>query len=121
MYDLTNLTNELKLLGCEIAIETSGVYPVIGNIDWVCFSPKKFKKPNENVFAMANELKVIVFNKSDFAWAQDYAAKVGQECKLYLQPEWSKEKEMTPLIIDFVKKNPDWNISLQTHKYLDIR
>lgn len=121
MYDLTNLTNELKLLGCEIAIETSGVYPIIGNIDWVCFSPKKFKKPNENVFAMANELKVIVFNKSDFSWAQEYAAKVGQECKLYLQPEWSKEKEMTPLIIDFVKKNPDWNISLQTHKYLDIR
>jgi len=70
---------------------------------------------------MANELKVIVFNKSDLAWAQGYAAKVGQECKLYLQPEWSKEKEMTPLIIDFVKKNPDWNISLQTHKYLDIR
>jgi len=121
MYDLTRLTNELNLLGCEIAIETSGVYPIVGNFDWICFSPKKFKAPDETVFEQANELKVIVFNKSDFGWALGHALKVGEDCKLFLQPEWSKEKEITPLIIDFVKNNPEWNISLQTHKYLDIR
>jgi len=121
MYNLTELTNELHAIDCEIAIETSGVYPLIGNFDWVCFSPKKFKKPSESVFTEANELKVVVFNKSDFDWAVGHSLKVGSKCKLYLQPEWSKEKEITPLIIDFVKGNPEWNISLQTHKYLDIR
>lgn len=121
MYDLTSLVDALHSIGCEVAIETSGVYPVIGEVDWVCFSPKKFKKPNESIFSKANELKVIVFNKHDFEFAVEHAKNVNSACKLYLQPEWSKRDEITPLIIDFVKENPKWNISLQTHKYLDIR
>lgn len=120
MYDLTELTNQLKNNGIEIAIETSGVYPLSGTIDWICFSPKKFKKPTEEIYAQANEIKVIVFNQSDFAWAAEHAEKLNSECKLYLQPEWSKRDTMTPLIVEFVKNNPKWRVSLQTHKYIDV-
>jgi 7-carboxy-7-deazaguanine synthase len=120
MYDLSNLTHDLKEAGLRTHIETSGVYPLTGQWDWVCFSPKKFKAPHPSVFARANELKVIVYNKSDFAWAEEFGAKVNDECKLYLQPEWSKEKEMLPLIIEYVKSNPKWEVSLQIHKYMNI-
>ena len=120
MHDLTALTQTLNANGMRTHIETSGVYPLTGQWDWVCFSPKKFKEPHPSVFGQADELKVIVYNKSDFAWAEEFAAVVRPDCQLYLQPEWSKEKEMVPLIIDYVKANPQWQVSLQVHKYMNI-
>jgi 7-carboxy-7-deazaguanine synthase len=120
LYNLDYLTNQLKSKGILTFIETSGAYPLSGNWDWICLSPKKFKSPNKEISTFANELKIIVFNKSDFTWAEEHAKLVGDKCKLYLQPEWSKANEMLPLIIDYVKNNPQWEISLQTHKYLNI-
>lgn len=120
MYDLTALTGALHQAGCQTWLETSGAYPLSGNWDWVCVSPKKFKAPLPEVVAQAHELKVVVFNKTDFAWAEQHAAMAGPHTRLYLQPEWSKAATMTPLLIDYVKQNPRWQISLQTHKYLDI-
>jgi 7-carboxy-7-deazaguanine synthase len=120
MYDLSALTQALKAEGLKTNIETSGVYPLTGTWDWVCFSPKKFKAPHPTIYQHANELKVIIFNKSDFAWAEEHAANVSDTCHLYLQPEWSKEKEMLPLIIEYVKDNPRWQLSLQIHKYMNI-
>src|SRR5260221_2350523 len=113
MYDLDFLTDELKRSGLKTNIETSGAYPLSGYWDWVCLSPKKFKAPHPSVFEKADELKIIVFNKSDFDWAEEHAVKVSSKCELFLQPEWSREKEMLPLIIDYVKKNPKWKVSLQ--------
>ncbi len=120
IYNLDFLTAGLKALNIKTFIETSGAYPLSGSWDWVCLSPKKFKAPRADVLPFANELKVIVFNKSDFIWAQEHAKMVGANCKLYLQPEWSKAAEIIPLIIDYVMNNPQWEISLQTHKYLNI-
>jgi 7-carboxy-7-deazaguanine synthase len=120
MYELTPLTHALHHAGLRTHIETSGAYPVTGDWDWVCFSPKKFKAPDPSVFGQADELKIIVYNKSDFAWAEDFAGKVKSSCQLFLQPEWSKEKEMLPRIIDYVKANPKWQVSLQVHKYMNI-
>jgi 7-carboxy-7-deazaguanine synthase len=120
MYDLSALTHLLKNAGLRTHIETSGVYPITGTWDWICFSPKKFKTPDPSVFLQAHELKVIVYNKSDFAWAEEFAAKVNSSCHLFLQPEWSKEKEVLPLIIEYVKANPQWQVSLQVHKYMNI-
>ncbi len=120
MYDLTNLVNALQENGKTVAIETSGAHPLVGNVDWYTFSPKKFKAPVEEAYLKANELKVVIFNKSDFKWAEEHAAKVSEECKLYVQPEWSKQERLLPEIIEFVKNNPKWKISLQTHKYLNI-
>lgn len=120
MYDLTELTKELQSRGLKTNIETSGAYPLTGTWDWICLSPKKFKAPHPSVFEKANELKIIVYNKSDFAWAEEHAAKVKSTCQLFLQPEWSKEKEMLPMIIEYVKKNPQWQVSLQVHKYMNI-
>lgn len=120
MHDLDHLTDQLQAKGIKTHIETSGAHPLSGNWDWICLSPKKFKAPQEAVIAAANELKVVVFHPSDFDWAEQYAAKVSPDCLLYLQPEWSKADLMTPLIIDYILKNPRWIISLQTHKYLSI-
>ncbi|MDG1913092.1 MAG: 7-carboxy-7-deazaguanine synthase QueE [Crocinitomix sp.] len=120
MYDLTELTRALKEIGMEIAIETSGAYTITGEIDWICLSPKKFKFPLEENYTKADELKMIIFNKSDFNWAAELKTKVKANCKLYLQTEWDKSEQMLPLIIDYVKLNTDWNISLQTHKFLNI-
>lgn len=120
MYDLTLLTKLLQQADLQTNIETSGVYPLTGTWDWICFSPKKFKAPDPSIFNQANELKVIVYNKSDFNWAEEFAEKVKDNCKLFLQPEWSKEKEMLPLIIEYVKANPKWEVSLQIHKYMNI-
>jgi organic radical activating enzyme len=120
MHNLEALTESLHKAGLNTHIETSGVYALTGNWDWICFSPKKFKSPHPTVAALANELKVIVYNRSDFFWAEDFAAKVSVGCHLFLQPEWSKEKEMLPLIIEYVKANPKWKISLQVHKYMNI-
>jgi len=120
IYNLDYLTNGLHSSGIRTFIETSGAYPLSGNWDWICLSPKKFKAPKVDVSGKADELKVIIFNKSDFAFAELNAKAVSSSCKLYLQPEWSKAKEMTPLIVEYVMNNPQWEISLQTHKFLNI-
>lgn len=120
MYELTPLTEALRAEGLLTNIETSGAYPLTGYWDWVCFSPKKFKAPHPSIYAKADELKVVIYNKSDFFWAEEHAAQVRQGCQLFLQPEWSKEKEMLPLIIEYVKSNPQWQVSLQVHKYMNI-
>jgi 7-carboxy-7-deazaguanine synthase len=120
MYDLTLLTNELHKQGFQTNIETSGAYPLTGSWDWICFSPKKFKTPLPEVAAHANELKVIIYNQSDFTWAEKYAALVPQNCKLFLQPEWSKNSQMLPAMIDYAKENPRWRVSLQVHKFMNI-
>jgi len=119
-YELGEITKGLRDAGFRTHIETSGAYEISGFWDWVCLSPKKFKAPVPSSYPLANELKVIVYNKSDLQWAEQHEAKVASTCALYLQPEWSREKEMTPLVIDYVKAHPRWRISLQVHKYMNI-
>ena len=120
MYDLRPLVDQLKSLGITIAIETSGCYPLQGDVDWYCFSPKKFKTPCDEAYVRANELKVIISHPSDLEWANKHAEKVLDSCHLFLQPEWSKTEKLLPLIISYVKGNLKWKISLQTHKYMNI-
>lgn len=120
MHELSGLTYELQKAGLKTHLETSGAHPLTGSWDWICFSPKKFKAPLPAVSEKASELKVVIFNKSDFEWAEDFATKVSPECKLYLQPEWDKASQMTPLIIDYIKTNPKWELSLQIHKYINV-
>jgi 7-carboxy-7-deazaguanine synthase len=120
MHDLDELTRQLKAADLQTNIETSGAYPLSGTWDWICLSPKKFKAPLPGILPHANELKVVVFNKSDFDWAEKYAVLVSPTCKLYLQPEWEKAAQVTPLIIDYIKANPKWELSLQIHKYIDV-
>lgn len=120
MYDLTKLADKLKSAGLRTHIETSGAYPLTGTWDWVCFSPKKFKSPDPSIYEKADELKVVIYNKSDFEWAEEFALKVVKDCELFLQPEWSREGEMLPLIIEYIKSNPKWKVSLQIHKYMNI-
>ncbi len=121
MYDLTHLTKRLKTENFRTHLETSGVYPLTGDWDWVCFSPKKFKAPHSSIYEAANELKVVIYNQSDFEWAEKHAAMVNTDCELFLQPEWSREKEMVQKITDYIKTNPHWKISLQIHKYMNVR
>ena len=120
MHDLAGLTAALKGAGMRTHIETSGAWPLTGSWDWVCLSPKKFKSPVDGVWNQANELKVIVYHPSDLEWAEGQAERVGATCKLFLQPEWSRAREMMPMIVAFVKANPRWQVSLQTHKYMNI-
>ncbi len=120
MHPLGELTSALRAFGLRTHIETSGAHPLTGDWHWVCLSPKKFKQALPEVYPLAHELKVVVYNKHDFQWAEGHAQKVGEHCRLFLQPEWSKADEMTPLIVEYVKQNPKWNISLQTHKYMNI-
>lgn len=120
MHDLAPLTNVLTENGFAIHIETSGSSPLSGTLDWVTLSPKKFKAPIQSALDEADELKVVVYNKSDFKWAEEHAEKVPPGCKLYLQPEWSKKDTITQLIIDYILEHPQWELSLQTHKYINI-
>ena len=120
MWDMTALTKQLKEKKLSIHIETSGAYPLTGSWDWICLSPKKNKLPTPTVYDNAHELKVIIYNKHDFIFAEEQAEKVNKKAILFLQPEWSKREEITPLIVDYVMKNPKWRVSLQTHKYLNI-
>jgi 7-carboxy-7-deazaguanine synthase len=120
MHDCTALTDQLHHAGFDTHIETSGAHPVSGEWDWICLSPKKFKAPLPEILPLANELKIVVFNSSDFEWAEKYAALVSPSCKLFLQPEWSKSQTITPLIIDYIKANPKWEFSLQLHKYIHV-
>jgi len=120
MHNLEALTSAIKQEGFQTNIETSGSHPLTGNWDWICLSPKKFKGPLPEIFAVAHELKIIVYNKSDFEWAEKHAALVNKTCKLYLQPEWSKASEITPLIVEYIKNNPQWGLSLQIHKFINV-
>lgn len=120
MHNLGKLTAGLREKGIRTNIETSGAYPLTGNWDWICLSPKKFMMPHPSVPPLANELKVIVYNQSDFEWAEKYEQLVPAGCEMFLQPEWSREKEMLPDIIQYVKDHPQWKISLQIHKYMNI-
>mgnify|MGYP003667186358 FL=1 len=119
-WDMTSLTKQLKAEGLQVHIETSGAYKLTGIWDWICLSPKKMKLPTQEIYDKADELKVIVYNKDDFRFAEEQAAKVNKDCILYLQPEWSKRDKVVPEIVDYVMKNPKWKVSLQTHKYLNI-
>lgn len=120
MHNLDLLTSALQSKNFETNIETSGAHQLSGSWNWICFSPKKFKAPLPEILPVANELKVVVFNRSDFDWAEKYAALVSPSCKLYLQPEWDKAAEVTPVIIEYIKQNPQWELSLQIHKYINV-
>ncbi len=120
MHNCTLLTSELHKAGFKTHIETSGSHPLSGNWDWICLSPKKFKAPLPEILPFANELKIIIFNKSDFEWAEKYASLVPATCKLYLQPEWDKSSIVTPQIIEYIKIHPQWEFSLQLHKYINV-
>lgn len=120
LYILDPLTTLLKNKGFTINIETSGVHPFSGDFDWVCFSPKKFKKPDTSIYSRADELKVVVSHPSDFLFAEQHAVLVGSSCELRLQPEWSKAERFIPEIVLYVKNNPKWKVSLQTHKFMEI-
>ena len=120
IYNMDYLCSELKMNGVKTYLETSGAHPLSGSWDWICLSPKKNSAPVGNITKLANELKVIIFNDSDIAWAEQFTAQVHANCVLYLQPEWSRAKYMTPVIIDYVMKNPRWKISLQSHKFMNI-
>lgn len=120
MHNLDELTSLLRQAGIRTHVETSGAHPLSGSWDWICLSPKKFKAPLDVMIAAADELKTVIYHKTDFAWAEQFASQVSKDCMLYLQPEWSKSAEMNPLIIDYIKSHPQWILSLQTHKFLDI-
>ena len=120
LHALDPLTTALKTAGFQTHIETSGSSPLSGQWDWICLSPKKFKFPLEESVAAASELKVVVFNKSDIEWAESFEKRVSPNCKLYLQPEWDKADTMTPLSIDYIKAHPQWELSAQLHKYIQV-
>ena len=120
MHDCSMLTCELHSAGFLAHIETSGAYPLSGDWDWICFSPKKFKEPLPGPVENADELKVVIYHPSDLKWAETYAEKVKPACKLFLQPEWSKRESMTPLISTYIMENPRWEFSLQLHKYIQV-
>jgi 7-carboxy-7-deazaguanine synthase len=119
-YPLAPLTNALKAKGFQTFIETSGAYPLSGTWDWICLSPKKTARPQEEILQRANELKVIIYNEDDFKWADEFRLKMNPSCFLYLQPEWSRSEKMLNRIIEYVKEHPHWMISLQTHKFMNI-
>jgi 7-carboxy-7-deazaguanine synthase len=120
LHHLDPLTTALKAAGFQTNIETSGSSPMSGNWDWVCLSPKKFKAPLPENIVLADELKVVVFNNSDFEWAETYAKQTAPHCKLFLQPEWDKQVQITPVVIEYVKANPKWELSAQLHKYIQV-
>ncbi|NCI47272.1 7-carboxy-7-deazaguanine synthase QueE [Sediminibacterium sp. WSJ-3] len=120
LHNLDALTHALHEAGFETNMETSGSSPLSGEWDWICLSPKKFKPPLSGVISRANELKVVIYNQHDFTWAETYAAQVPAGCKLYLQPEWSKAAEITPRLIDYIKTHPQWELSMQLHKYINV-
>ena len=121
IYNMNPLTKKLKQLNISTHLETSGAYELTGVWDWICLSPKKNKLPINNIYSIANELKIIIYNKNDFLFAENLAKNTNPDCKLYLQPEWSKREKVMPLIVNYVLKNNHWKVSLQTHKYLNIQ
>lgn len=121
MHDMTDLTQALVDKNIKTNIETSGTHPLTGIWNWICFSPKRFKKPLDEYYEKADELKVVINHVNDLRWAQSHADKIiNEKCKLYLQPEWDNRDLVTPAIIEYIKANPQWQLSLQTHKYINI-
>jgi 7-carboxy-7-deazaguanine synthase len=120
MWNLDYLCSELKNHKINTFLETSGAYPLSGNWDWICLSPKRNIPPGNEICQVADELKVIIQDKNDFNWAEKYRKMVSEKCKLYLQPEWSRFEAIIPEIVAYIKKNQDWRISLQVHKYMHI-
>jgi 7-carboxy-7-deazaguanine synthase len=120
MHNLDSLTTKIQSAGLQTHIESSGSHPLSGHWNWICLSPKKFKAPLPEILPLAHELKIVVFNKSDFEWAEQFRAQVSPSCKLYLQPEWDKRELVSPLIVDYIKNNPNWQLSLQVHKYINV-
>lgn len=120
MHNLDSLTTKIQNAGLQTHIESSGSHPLTGHWNWICLSPKKFKAPLPEILPLAQELKIVVFNKSDFDWAEQFRAKVSPSCKLYLQPEWDKRDTVSPLIVEYIKSNPHWQLSLQVHKYINV-
>jgi 7-carboxy-7-deazaguanine synthase len=120
LHPLNELTEALQKAGFLTNIETSGSSPLSGHWNWICLSPKKFKAPLPEIVPLANELKVVIFNQHDFKWAEQFAKQTNSNCKLYLQPEWDKAATVTPLIIEYIEQNPQWELSLQIHKYINV-
>ncbi len=120
MWNLNLLCTRLRRKGLQVYLETSGAYSLSGEFDWICLSPKKSQKAFDEIKQLANELKIIVQDKHDLKWAKQQQLEVSASCKLYLQPEWSRRDKMMPLITDFVMENTEWQISLQTHKYMNL-
>lgn len=120
LYNLNGLTTLLHNAGFETNLETSGSSPLSGQWDWICLSPKKFKAPLPEIIPLANELKVVVYNKHDLEWAENYAGLVSPHCKRYLQPEWDRASTVTPMLINYIKDNPRWELSMQLHKYINV-
>lgn len=120
VYNLRPLTRQLRAAGLKVHLETAGPHPLSGEIDWVCFSPKKFLPPQQEFYQKAHELKVVIYHESDLTWAEEHAARCANHVQLFLQPEWSRRERITPQLIDYVRQHPQWRLSLQTHKYLDI-
>jgi organic radical activating enzyme len=119
-YNLDYLISGLKSRGVRVFIETSGSQPMSGQPDWICLSPKKGSPPSEEMLKAASELKVIIQDETDFVWAEEHSDRVSPSCELFLQPEWSRRNAIMPLIISYIKENPRWKISLQSHKYMRI-
>ncbi|MCS7084473.1 MAG: 7-carboxy-7-deazaguanine synthase QueE, partial [Bacteroidia bacterium] len=120
LYDLEPLTAALVEAGFRTHLETSGAHPLTGRWNWVCLSPKKFKPPREDAYALADELKVVVYHPSDLSWAEEHASRCRPQTLLYLQPEWSRHDQSAKLIVEYVKEHPRWRLSLQTHKFVGI-
>ncbi|HVB03002.1 MAG TPA: 7-carboxy-7-deazaguanine synthase QueE [Chitinophagaceae bacterium] len=120
MHSLDGLTASLRKSGSRTHLETSGSWPMSGTWDWICLSPKKFRPPLPGIFNLAHELKIIIYNTSDFAWAEKHASLVGPACRLYLQPEWSRAAKVTPMLVDYIRDHPRWELSLQIHKYIQV-
>lgn len=120
IYELRPLTKMLRERGLEIFLETSGSHALSGEFDWICLSPKLRKAPLSGIYPQADELKVVISEPSDIAWAEECAARVGGKCMLYLQPEWSVSEQIMPILVEYVKQHPEWRVSLQTHKYMRI-
>ncbi len=120
MHDLGSLTRALHGVGCEVAIESSGSHPMSGELDWVCISPKRRRMPLKQAYEAASELKVVITSEEDLHWAEECAGEVSDGCRLYMQPEWGAASEVMSLIVEYVKSNPKWRVSLQTHKYMEI-
>jgi organic radical activating enzyme len=120
LYNLDYLCKKLKEKNIELFLETSGSEPISGAWDWICVYTKKNHPPLHNVLLQADELKVVICNETDFTWAEENAIFVNNNCQLLLQPEWNNRKNIIPKIVDYILKKPQWRISLQSHKYMEI-
>ncbi|RLD70571.1 MAG: 7-carboxy-7-deazaguanine synthase QueE [Bacteroidetes bacterium] len=120
LYNLNPLCNKLKAHNIETFIETSGAYKLTGTWDWICLSPKQNLHPDKSMYNRADELKIIVYEDDDIKWAEECAKRVPDSCILYLQPEWSRFAVNIGKIVDYAKNNPQWMVSLQSHKFMKI-